>query len=279
MSGFSAYIFLLAIGMYVAYLTSPLIVGYALSAADVPTMAVPLNLMQILMQFISGIALVLIPVATNLQSTGHSAELREVYFKWTKISLGLSVCAGLFLFLFGPAFLKFWIGRSFPDEAGLVLQILVASYVLYLPAVGAAVPVLTGLGLAKAPALATLSFAAVSFGLSLALVGPLGVVGVAFALAACNIALSVALVLQACRVLDISLSAYLASTLPHAALASASALLALGAWGDLFQPSGLFGLGVAGTLTVIVCALLWSEFVLRDDPHVQLPRLSQVVRG
>ena len=277
--GFSVYVFLMALGGQLAFQTSPLIIGHYMSSADVPSVAVPNSLMLILMQFVGGIASVIMPLATNMQTTGNLAALRQVYFKWTKIALALSVCAGLFLIIFGPAFLKFWIGPSFTPESGTVLQILTASYIVFLPVRAVAVPVLMGLGQAKWPTIATLVAGALNLALSILFVTTHGLEGVAWAMAVPNVLLSAVLAFLACRALKITVGTYLATTFPLAVIAAAAALVTLALWGEIWRPDGLFGLCVAGILTVGLCALLWTELVLRDDPHVKAPRLSLLLKG
>ncbi|HRK19362.1 MAG TPA: polysaccharide biosynthesis C-terminal domain-containing protein [Hyphomicrobiaceae bacterium] len=277
--GFSIWVFLMALGSQLAFQTSPLIIGHYMTSADVPSVAVPNSLMLILMQFVGGIASVIMPVATNMQTTGDFATLRHVYFKWTKISLALSVCAGLFLVIFGPSFLKFWIGPSYTPESGAVLQILAASYMVFLPVRGVAVPVLMGLGHAKWPTIATLTAGVMNLGMSIALVGPYGLEGVAWAMAIPNVLLSVVLAILACRALKITPARYLATIFPLAIIATGAAFVTLALWSEIWRPHGMFGLAVAGVLTMGVCVVLWTELVLRDDPHVKAPRLSLLLRG
>lgn len=277
--GFSIWVFLMALGTQLAFQTSPLIVGKYMSSADVPSVAVPNSLMVMLIQFVGGIASVIMPVATNMQTNNDYSTLRSVYFKWTKISLALSVCAGLFLIIFGPAFLRFWIGPSYTPESGQVLQVLAASYIVYLPVRGVAVPVLMGLGHAKWPTIATLIAGVLNLVMSVALVGPYGIEGVGWAIAIPNVLVSIVLAVQACRALKITPTTYLATIVPLAAIAFGAAFMSLALWYEIWRPHGLFGLGVAGVLTVAVCVILWTELVLRDDPHVKVPRLSLLLRG
>lgn len=277
--GFSVWVFLMALGSQIAFQTSPLIIGHYMSTADVPSVAVPNSLMLILMQFVGGIASVIMPVATNMQTSGDFNTLRQVYYKWTKISLALSVCAGLFLIVFGPSFLRFWIGPSFTPESGTVLQILAASYMIFLPVRGVAVPVLMGLGHAKWPTIATLAAGLLNLAMSIAFVGPYGLEGVGWAMAIPNVALALVLAVMACRVLKITPASYLATILPLPLIATAAAFVALALWDEIWRPRGMFGLGIAGVLTVVVCAVLWTELVLRDDPHVKAPRLSLLLKG
>ncbi len=116
--GFSLYVFLMVIGSQLAFQTSPLIVGYFMTNADVPSVAVPNALMLILTQFIGGIAAVIMPVATNLQAQDKPQDLQAVFLRWSKVAVAVSICACLFLIVFGPAFLQFWIGKAYVRRVG-----------------------------------------------------------------------------------------------------------------------------------------------------------------
>jgi O-antigen/teichoic acid export membrane protein len=277
--GFSAYVFLMALGSQLAFQTSPLVIGQAMTAADVVSFAIPNSLMLILLQFLGGIANVIMPMATSLQTKGDKAALREILYKWTKISLALTWCAGLFLLIFGPAFLQFWIKSAYTPEAGRVLRILMASYLIFLPIRGVAVPMLMGLGKAKWPTIATLAAGILNIVLSLLWVRSYGLEGVAWGVFVPNVALSAVMAFLVCRELEVSIRDYLAATIPLATIGGLAAMAILGWWHHVWHPTGLFGLGIAGALTVTISALLWAYVVLRNDVHIAVPPMSQLLRG
>lgn len=277
--GFSLYVFLMVIGSQLAFQTSPLIVGYFMTNADVPSVAVPNALMLILTQFIGGIAAVIMPVATNLQSLDKSHELQAVFLRWSKVAVAVSICACLFLIVFGPAFLKYWIGNAYATASGDVLQILAVSYLIFLPARGVAMPILMGLGNAKWPTIATLISGVLNLVLSVWWANTYGLLGVAWGMAIPNIVLAVALTFLACRELKIPLRTYVAQTVPLALIGGISLYLLLALVSELWHPTSFFGLGFAGILTVGLCGLMWTEMVLRNDAHLRLPRVSDLLRG
>jgi O-antigen/teichoic acid export membrane protein len=277
--GFSAYVFLMALGSQLAFQTSALVIGHEMTASDVVNFAIPNSLMLILMQFVTGISSVIMPLATSLQTKGDKTELREILYKWTKIALALSWCAGLFLLVFGPAFLEFWIKSAYTPEAGNVLRILMAAYLVYLPIRGVAVPMLMGLGQAKWPTIATLAAGVLNIVLSVLWVGPYGVEGVAWAVFVPNLLCGAAMIYLVCRALGISIRTYLRTTLPLAMIGGFAGLVLLGWWEFLWHPTGFFGLAIAGVLTVLVSGVLWGGLVLRHDPHLAVPRFGDLLRG
>ena len=277
--GFSAYVFLMALGSQMAFQTGALVIGQEMAASDVVNFGIPNSLMLILMQFITGISSVIMPVATSLQTKGDKVELRAILYKWTKIALAMSWCAGLFLLVFGPAFLQLWIKSAYTPESGRVLRILMAAYLLLLPVRAVAIPMLMGLGLAKWPTLATLAAGVLNLVLSFWWVKPYGVEGVAWGVFVPNLLLSVAMVYLICRALEIPIRTYVLTTLPLALVGGFAGLTLLGWWAFVWHPSGIIGLGIAGLLTVAVSAALWGGLVLRHDPHLAVPRLGDLLRG
>jgi O-antigen/teichoic acid export membrane protein len=277
--GFSAYVFLMALGYQLAFQSSALIIGHEMTAADVVSFAIPNSLMLILMQFITGIASVIMPLATSLQTQGDNVQLRAILYRWTKIALALSWCAGLFLLVFGPAFLQFWIKGAYTPEAGHVLRILMASYLITLPIRGVATPLLMGLGKAKWPTIATIAAGILNVLLSILWVRPYGLEGVAWSVLLPNMLLAGAMVVLVCRALRVPVRTYLGTTLPLSMIGGLAALSLLIWWDYIWQPTSFFGLAIAGLLTVLVTAALWGGLVLRHDRHVAIPPVSDLLRG
>ena len=277
--GFSVFVFLMALGSQLSFQTSSLVIGQLMTSADVVSFALPNSLMLILMQFLGGITAVILPMATNLQTRGDWPALQDLLYRATKISLALSWCAGLFLFVFGPAFLALWIKSAYTPEAGQALRILTASYLIFLPVRGVAEPMLMGLGKAKWPAVATLLAGVLNLALCLVWVRSYGLLGAAWATFVSNLVLSGALVAMICREVSVPVRHYVLATLPLATAGGLAALAVLSVWQQSWQPSGLIGLAIAGGLTVFVAVLVWSQLVLRNDPHVVIPALADLLDG
>ncbi len=274
---FSFYVFLLALGGQLAFQTTALVIGRWMTTADVVTFAIPNSLMLILLQFVGGISSVIMPLATNLHTRGETRALRDILFKWTKISMALAWCAGFFLLVFGPAFLEFWVNKGYTAESGSVLRILMVSYLVLVPVRGVAVPMLMGIGEAKWLTIATLAAGVLNLVLSVLWVGPFGLLGAAWATFVPNVLLAAAMTWLACRTLHVRMLDYLTATVPLALLGGFAGLAVLEWWERLWHPAGLIGLGIAGLLTIAVSVAIWTGLVLRHDPHVTTPRLSDFI--
>src|SRR5258706_15171005 len=117
-----------------------------MEVGSIPYFTVGNSFIIYLMEFLIAIAAVVMPTATRLQSQGNSAALREIFFKWSKIALSLTMAAGLFLIVLGPRFIAWWVDPTFEQPAGQVLQILLPSYIIFLPVRRVARPTPLGLG-------------------------------------------------------------------------------------------------------------------------------------
>jgi O-antigen/teichoic acid export membrane protein len=267
---FSLYVLLLQAGARLAFETDALVIGAFLGVGVVPFYVVANSLIVYLMEFVIAIAAVVSPMATKLSTEGRMDELRSIFFKWSKVALSLTILAGLFLIVLGPSFLGQWIDPSFEEPGGQVLQILMLSSFLFLPARGVALPILMGLGKPKAPTIAFLVAGALNLVLSIVLAGPLGLVGVALGTAIPNALFALVALVLACRELGITPAHYAHYVVPRAALGAVPVLALLLWFKHGLQVRDMAGLVAAGLVMVVVFALTWVFFVYRDDPFVDL---------
>src|SRR3989449_2457320 len=222
------------------------------------------------MEFIIAIAAVVMPMATRLQTQGRSSELREIFLKWSKIAVSLTLMAGLFLIVLGPRFIAWWIDPSFEKPAGQVLQILMVSYLVFLPVRGVALPILMGLGKPGVPTIGFLAAGLVNLGLSIALARPMGIAGVALGTAIPNVLFAILVLVYACRELQTPVAEYLRYVVPRATL-GALPVLGLLLWFKLGLDVRSLGAMVgAGVAMVLLFAVTWIAFVYRRDPYVDL---------
>jgi len=267
---FSLYVLLLNAGARLCFETDALVIGAFVGIDSIPYYVVANSLIVYLMDFVIAIAAVIMPMTTRLRTEGDWPKLREIFLKWSKVALSLTVMVGLFLIVLGPKFLGWWIDPSFERPAGRVLQILMVSSLLFLPVRGVAMPVLLGLGHPKLPTLTFLATGVLNLVLSIALARPLGLVGVALGTAIPNVLFAVVILVVACRDLQISLSQYLTYVVPRAALGTVP-VLALLLWFKLgLRVETITGLAAAGSAMVVLFGLTWIFFVYRNDPYVDV---------
>jgi len=274
---FSLYVLVLQAGARLSFETDSMVIGAFLNVAAIPHFTVANSLIVYLMEFVVAIAAVVMPMATRLQAQGQIGELREIFLKWSKIALSLTMMAGLFLLVLGPRFIAWWVGPEFEQSGGQVLQILMISYLIFLPVRGVALPILMGLGKPKLPTIAFLIAGLVNLGRSIALVHPLGLAGVALGTAIPNVIFAALVLKYTCTELQTPLLEYVRYVVPRALL-GAVPVLALLLWFKLgLDVRSLVGLAAAGVAMVAVFGAMWVLFVYRNDRYVdirsRIPRL------
>ena len=161
-------------------------------------------------QLILGIGMVLMPMAASRAASKDLSEVEDAFLKWSKIAATLVFLVGGYLMVLGPAFLDAWLGDESTPESGRLLQVLMVSFFVFLPVRGVALPVLMGLGRAKGPGIGLLSMGLVNVGLSIALIGPYGLLGVALGTAIPNVLFSAVFARTACATLGIPAARYAA---------------------------------------------------------------------
>jgi O-antigen/teichoic acid export membrane protein len=267
---FSVFVLLLAAGSRLSFETDALVIGALLGVGAIPFYAVANSLVVYLMDFVIAIAAVVMPMATKLNTEGRTDELKEIFLKWSKIALSFTIGAGAFLIVLGPRFIGWWIAPEYEHPSGIVLQILMASSVAFLPVRGVALPILMGLGKPRAATIAFIGAGLLNLVLSILLARPLGLAGVALGTAIPNVLFAAVVLTLACREVGITVPSYLRYVVPRAAL-GALPLFALVLWFRLgVQVQSLAGLIAAGLAMTALFAVTCVFFVYRNDPYVDL---------
>ena len=267
---FSIYVLLLTAGARLIFETNAIVIGAFRSVSDVAYYVVANSLVVYLMEFLLAIGSVVSTMATRLQTEGRLADLREVFLKWSKVAFSLTLLVGGFLFVLGPRFIGWWIEPSFEEPSGTVLQILILSSLVFLPVRGVALPALTGLGKPRLPAIAFLATGIANVLLSVALVGPFGLAGVALGTAIPNLVFAIVVLTAACRELGISLLEYVRYVVPRAAL-GAVPVVAFLEWCRLaLNVTSFTGLAAAGSAMLLLFGVTAVFFIYRHDPYVDI---------
>lgn len=266
--GFSAFVMLLTVAGQLSYQTDALVIGAFLDIKHIAYFNVASSLMLYYLEFLIGIAAVVMPMATRLQTENSVPGLQEMFLKWSKIALGLTLLGGLYLIFLGPRFLAWWVGPDFELPAGGVLQILMLGFVIYLPVRAVAQPMLMGLGKPGLPAMGFLVTGVVNLLLSMALAGPLGLIGVALGTAVPNAFYSVYLVRLACREVNLSIMDYFRYVYGRAALASVPVVAMLYLFRTRLDVHTFWQVALTGVAAVVLWGVLWFLFVLRGDRYL-----------
>jgi O-antigen/teichoic acid export membrane protein len=270
---FSMYVLLLSAGARLSFETDALVIGAFLGVGAIPFYAVANSLVMYLMDFMVAIAAVVAPMATKLNAERRRADLTDIFLKWSKVSLSLSLAAGLFLIVLGPRFVAWWIGPEFEEPSGVVLQILMVSSLVFLPVRGVAQPLMMGLGKPKAITLAFLAAGVANVVLSVIMARPWGLAGVALGTAIPNVVFSVFVLTVACRELGVGVLRFVRYVVLRAALGAVPPLALLIWFKFGMDVQNLGGLALAGIAMLAMYGVTWVLFVYRDDPYVDLAPL------
>src|SRR5438105_5622984 len=276
---FSLYVLVLTAGIRLSFETDSLVIGAFQNVGSIPYFTVANSFVVYFMEFILAIAAVVMPAATRLKTLGQQGELREVLLKWSKIAFSVTLVVGLFLIVLGGRFIAWWIDPSFERPAGQVLEILMISNLVFLPIRGVALPILMGLGKPGLPTVGFLVAGLVNLGLSILLVHPLGLAGVALGTAIPNVLFAGLVLWQACRELETPFLGCLRYIFVRAVVGGIP-VLALLLWLQVgLDVRSLSGLAMAGLAMTALVGLMWAFFVYRHDPYVDLRARLPLIRA
>jgi O-antigen/teichoic acid export membrane protein len=169
--------FLIVISWMVIFNIDNVVVGIFLSTTAVTFYSIAGQMITYLRTIINAIGIPLVPAISHLDATSDTREIAGLYSKISKYLYYFSGCICVGLMFFAGKFIYLWMGPEFTDTVE-ILMILTIPVCVYLPQVMAN-SVLLGIG-RHLPLFYVLAAEAVSnAALSLILVRPLGIHGVA----------------------------------------------------------------------------------------------------
>jgi O-antigen/teichoic acid export membrane protein len=267
---FSVFVLVLQVGNQLSFQTDSLVIGKRLQISMIPFYAVANSLTTYTIDFVTGIAAVVMTMAIRLRTENKADELQSVFLRWSKIAFSLAVLSTVCFMALGPPFIGRWMGPAFEGPSGTVLRILVFANLFFLPIRGVALPVLMGLGNASRPTMAFLAAGILNLILSLAWARPWGLAGVAWGTAIPNIAFAGAILLLVCLELKLPLRRYFGYVAVRAVLGGVPVAAFLYWVQRAFTMQSYTRLGLAAISTAFVFGVVWVAFVLRGDPHIDV---------
>ena len=175
--GFSAFAFLNSIASQLIYATDALVIGVYLGNEAIIPYNIAMRLCHFIRRPIQQIGEVCMPKAGQLQADANGGSLRKLVIR--SLGVALLLTCGLFIgtAFFGDAVIRTWVGEKYVDSHQ-ILMILLGVQMVALP-LHVLRSIMFGLGHVRGPSLMYLLEAVANFTLSLLLVKPLGVLGVA----------------------------------------------------------------------------------------------------
>jgi O-antigen/teichoic acid export membrane protein len=269
--GFGLFAAILNVGTMIAYNIDALVIGRLIGPEAITDFDFGNKFFIPLAAIMYGVGAVVMPTATKIQGEEDAGLLQAVFLKWSKISLSVVLPICLFLAVLGPRFLAAWVGPEYEESAGRVTRILAPSFLLALPVRAVALPILLGTTSPGRPALIYLGAAMLNLTLSIVLVkAGYGIVGVALGTAIPQVLFAGYLVLVTCMHLNMKAGAWL-SYVGGKALFGALPCVALLLWFERgLGVRGYAELTAAGIAFVVLFGVVWTLFVYRGDPHLDL---------
>jgi O-antigen/teichoic acid export membrane protein len=268
--GFSLYVLLLAIGYKLLFMTSPLILGAFRSPKEVAAFEPGKSLVLFLTEFVLAIGAVAMPTAVKLKLENREKELADIFLQWSKVAFSIALVAGLYLVVLGTDFIRQWVrDPEFDAEgAGDVNMILMISHFIFLPVRGVGIPILMGLGKPERATVALLASGLLNVVIGLALVKPLGMIGVALGIAIPDALFAFYALHLVCKELGVPIQQYVRYVGAKACIGSIPVLAFLFLLERVVVIDGRIPVILCGVASTAVFAIVWVAYVYRNDPYI-----------
>jgi O-antigen/teichoic acid export membrane protein len=268
--GYSVDAFLAMLAGRITVQTGAVVVGGFLTAATAAHYAIAARLVESAKNLLRSATTTLTPAVSEREARGDHDGVRRVLLDGTRWVLYVVLPVHLGLLFFGRPFLERWIqqGPRYADWCFPATAILSATLTIGV-AQSVAARILYGTGKLRLFARLALVEAALNLGLSLALVGPFGLEGVAVAVAGPNVLFCLFAIGYACRTLDVSAGRYLLTAWLRPLTA---ACIPAASWWFItpVEPTWLgIAVGIVSGLVpygIAVFALEWPGFAPRVAP-------------
>ncbi|HEV8356813.1 MAG TPA: polysaccharide biosynthesis C-terminal domain-containing protein [Gemmatimonadales bacterium] len=179
----------LQVGTLLAFYTDSIVISAFLPVALVAYFAIGSSLTQYMREIVSGLSFVMTPRVSALAGGGATGEVGELFLVVGRLAVLVVLPMAITLFVRGGTFIGLWMGTSYIALSGQVLRILV----LAVPFSAARqVATATVMGLARHQGLvpAVVAEGLANVAISVALVGPWALAGVAWGTTIPNLAVS-----------------------------------------------------------------------------------------
>ncbi len=203
---FSAYLLVLDWSHKVNYSLDTFVVGAALGPRAVSFFTPPVRVAQTMRDLTAQFNSVLFPAVVDLGTRGDHRRLVTLLVEGTRLSTALALAVGLGVVVLADPLLVAWVGPSLAPSAPVLQILALAMLVRVVQATGATI--LKGAGGHRYLAANNAIVAACNLALSIALVGRLGLLGVALGTAIPVSVGSLFVVPRACRQLDLPTSRF-----------------------------------------------------------------------
>lgn len=203
----SIWFLILAVSVRISFFTDNVVIGYFRSTGEVAVYSIAGRLAQYALIAVHAFNLVLMPVAAAYDARADSSKQRQLLLLGTRASFAAAIFMATIFLAYGGRIIHIWVGTGF-EQAAVVLAILTLPLVTQSSQM-TTLMVLQGMAKHKSLSLIYLVEALANLILSLILVRPLGMIGVALGTALTSTFSSlIAQPIYVCRVLSLGLLDY-----------------------------------------------------------------------
>jgi O-antigen/teichoic acid export membrane protein len=225
--GYSLQAFVLMVAGRVSYQTNALVIGAILAPQFITYFAVAARLIEYAKNGLRAITTVLTPAVSAFEARGDEAAIRKVFLTSTRFVLWIILPIQVGFHLLGKPFLSLWMGSDYAGWSYPSLAILALPLALILSQ-SVSGRVLYGIGQLRWFTVVVIGEAVTNLLISVALVGSMGIEGVAWGTTIPNIVGNLLVAIHVCRLLNVRLSEYF--RLSFLRPLAAACLLAAGWW-------------------------------------------------
>jgi O-antigen/teichoic acid export membrane protein len=280
MTGFSIYMLLIDWANKLNYSMDALIIGAFLNTSAVAVWTVAQRLAEVTQRLTNQLNEVLFPTVVDNEGAARADRLQAIFVQGTRLSLAGVIPLGGSLILLAEPLVNAWVGPEFAGSA-IVLQVLSLSVIVRV-GTSTATTVLKGAGNHRMVAFTTLAAAFVNVAVSLALVKPFGLAGVALGTAIPVCGASAAILFPAgCRRVNLPLGRGLSEAVWPAVWPAVIMTAFVLATRD-YVPASLFAVGGEIALAVLIYGVVFFFFSLgapeRRFYKIQISQLTTRLR-
>lgn len=279
--GYSLDSFLAMIAGRLSFQTDAFVIGSALGPEAITFFGLGNKLVELAKAVLRSPTWALTPAVSALDARGEHATVRGYFLRGSRFALYLVLPIQIGLYIYGRSFLWLWLGPAYAVASGPTMEILAATLSLTV-AQSVASRVLYGIGRIRLFSRMALVEGLVNVLMSIVLVVPLGIEGVAIGTAVPHTAFCLFVLGLTGRTIGVRPRDYMKSAVLKpviAAAAGAGAWLLFASAAPATTWAGLFADSLAGLLPYVVVALAFDgqplfERIFRSHKARRGPRLT-----
>jgi O-antigen/teichoic acid export membrane protein len=202
--GYSFDSFLAMLAGRINFKTDAIVIGLCGQLGLIPFFDMPSRLVEYAKNLVRSATITLTPAFSALEAKNDLTAIRQLFITGCRYTLYLSLPIQVALLLFGGSFLQLWLkDEMFRVQGEPVLWILAGTLGVSLVQ-SVAARVLYGVGRIRGFSRLMLLGAVLNLGLSLLLIGPLGIRGVALGTALPDLAICILVIIGVCKMLNVN---------------------------------------------------------------------------